>query len=108
MPNGVSKNIGRLAIVCAAFRAKYGRWPTQARVAPAVLWEYAQLLDDQNFQRLCSRLKLMSTLRAHIAVGDSKAHLVYAELANHPDPQLTVAAHEWLGVRIRPEFEHLD
>jgi hypothetical protein len=33
MPNGVDKNLVRLAIACAAFRAKHGEWPTEARVA---------------------------------------------------------------------------
>jgi len=88
MPNGVSKNLVRLTIACAAFRLKYGDWPTEARVAPIVLWDYGHLLDSENFERLCAKLRLRTTKHAHIAVGTSKAHLVYgnaaARLAAHP------------------------
>jgi hypothetical protein len=45
MPNGVDKNLVRLTIACASFRARHGEGPTEARVAPIVLWDYGQLLD---------------------------------------------------------------
>jgi len=39
MPNGIDKNLNRLVIACPAFRADHGAWPTEARVAPVVMWE---------------------------------------------------------------------
>jgi hypothetical protein len=108
MPNGVDKNLNRLAIACAAFRARHGKWPTEARVAPIVLWDYGQLLDPENFELLCRRIRLRSTTRAHLAVGNRSAHLVYDQLADHPDPDLTHQAWRWLGVRVRPELAHLE
>lgn len=108
MPNGVDKNYWRLAIACAAFRERYGIWPTEARVAPIVLWDFGQIFDDRNFELLCSRLQFRTTGRTHIAVGDANVHLVYDKLDPHPDPVLVDEAIGWLGARIRPEFEHVD
>lgn len=108
MPNGVDKNLVRLAIACASFRQRYGDWPTEARVAPIVLWDYGQLLDPESFQRLCQRLRLRTTKHAHLAVGNSHAHLVYDTLDHAADPSLVDEAWDWLGVRIRPELRHLE
>ena len=33
MPNGVDKNLIRLAAACAEFKARYGAWPDEARLA---------------------------------------------------------------------------
>jgi hypothetical protein len=107
MPNGIDKNFVRLGMACSAFRAKHGVWPTEARVAPPVLWDYGQLFDLENFERLCSRLRLRTTNRAHIAVGNANAHLVYGKIEGL-DTSLTEEAFAWLGVRVRPELEHLE
>ena len=108
MPNGVDKNYVRLAIACAAFRSEHGHWPTEARVAPIVLWDYGQLFDARNFEVLCSRLRLRTSSTAHIAVGTSAAHLVYDKIVQSPRGDFVREATAWLGVRIRPEFEHMD
>lgn len=111
MPNGVDKNLVRLAIACAAFRLHHGTWPTEARVAPIVLWDFGQLLDPENFERLCKKLRLRTTQRAQIVVGNASAHLDYDKIdqagVGPVDPRLTTEAYEWFGVRVRPELEHL-
>jgi hypothetical protein len=68
------------------------------------MWDYAHLLDTENFERLCSKLLLRTTKHAHIAVGTSKSHLVYESVAPHPDWRLVQAAHEWLGVSYGPDW----
>lgn len=108
MPNGVDKNYWRLVMACALYRAQYGAWPTEARVAPIVLWDYGQIFDPENFERLCARLRFRTTMHAHIAVGNGKAHLVYGSQEEQPDPRLIEEADAWFGVRIRPELAHLD
>jgi hypothetical protein len=108
MPNGVDKNLVRLAIACASFRQQHDAWPTQARVAPIVMWEYGQLLDAENFERLCSRLRFRVTSHAHIAVGTSKAHLVYETTEHDVGPRLIDDAWNWLSVQIRSELEGLE
>lgn len=108
MPNGVDKNLVRLAIACASYRQLHGDWPTEARVAPIVLWDFGQLLDPENFERLCTRLRFRTTTNAHIAVGTSKAHVVYGTTSHGGDSRVFDEAWAWLGVRVRPEFEHLD
>lgn len=108
MPNGVDKNLVRLAIACAAFRERYGEWPTEARVAPIVLWDYGQLLDPENFARLCARLRLRTTKRSHVSVGSATGHVVYEAVSDHPAPERTQEAWRWLGIRVRPELAHLD
>jgi hypothetical protein len=108
MPNGVDKNLVRLAIACASFRERHGEWPTEARLAPIVLWDYGQLLDADNFELLCSRLHIRVTRHAHIAVGTANAHIVYETMEHSAEPRLVEEAWAWLSVRIRPELEHLD
>ena len=102
MPNGVDKNLVRLAIASAEYRRRHGEWPTEARVAPLVLWEYGYLLDLPNFERLCSRLRLRTTDGAHLAVGGEKGHLVYEKLDESPTNDLVEEAWDWLGVSIKP------
>jgi hypothetical protein len=101
MPNGVEQNIMRLAMACASFRGLHGSWPTEARVSPVVMWDFGQVLDAENFEILCSRLRLRTTKHAQIAVGTPKAHLVYEGTDHDFKPGMIDEAWTWLGVRIR-------
>lgn len=107
MPNGVDKNLVRLSIACAQFRATHGTWPSEARVAPIVMWSFGQLFDLDNFEQLCKRLRLRTTTNALLAVGTTKAHHVYSG-AEGADWQRVDEARAWLGVRIRDELRHID
>lgn len=108
VPNGVDKNLIRLAIACAAFRARYGEWPQEARLAPVAIWDFGNLLDSENFERLCERLRIRSTNHAHLAVGNAKHHVVYGDSGPHPSPDQIDEALAWLDVRIRPDLAHFD
>jgi hypothetical protein len=100
MPNGAEGNVFRLAYACALFKKRHGAWPTEARVEPRVLWDYGQVLDEENFGRLCSLLRLRSTKHGMIAVGTPKAHLVYDGMQHNLEQQEIDEAWNWLGLRI--------
>jgi hypothetical protein len=108
MPNGVDKNLIRLAAACAEFRARYGAWPDEARLAPIAIWDFGQLFDIENFERLFAVLRIRATKHAHIAVGNSQHHVVYEKLETNPTPNQIDEALAWLAVRVRPELAHFD
>jgi hypothetical protein len=107
VPNGADKNYRRLIMACAAFRSLHGVWPSEARLAPVTLWECGQMLDLENFELLCSKLRLRTTKHAQIAVGNASAHLVYEKISN-PSYELLAEAEEWLGATVKREWLELD
>ena len=80
----------------------------RSQVAPIVLWEFAQLLEGDNFERLCARLTFRTTVQAHMAVGIQASHLVYGETDAHPGPRSVDETSAWLGVRVQPELRHIE
>ena len=60
MANGADKNLIRLAICVSEYRAKHKEWPTEARLAPFLLWDIAHLLTAMEFEQLAERLPLSS------------------------------------------------
>jgi hypothetical protein len=98
MPNGSSKNISRLLMTCASYRARFGEWPTQARFVPIILHDLANVLDTQSFERLAAHLELRTQTQGSISVG-GKGVVKYEE--REPDPQLVELAHKWLPLEPR-------
>jgi hypothetical protein len=98
MPNGVDKNLYRLRSACASYRAKYHEWPSQARLQPLLLWDIAQVLDAENFDRLAAHLELRTRDAPGLSVG-GRGVVEYG--GDDVDGELLDLAEKWLGVEVR-------
>jgi hypothetical protein len=104
--NGVDRNLVRLELCVAVYRARFNAWPTHARFSPFFLWELAQLLDAENFEQLSRRMELRTQAEAMmigISVGGSHGVQWY-EGVDHGriPPDAMEDARVWLGVHTRP------
>jgi hypothetical protein len=105
MPNGADKNLIRLSIACAVYRQRFREWPSEARLAPVVLWDIAQLLDGENFISLAARLRLRTSEHAQISVGGSHGHVNYEEIEHSEAAPYRDQAWRWLGIEVRRDIE---
>lgn len=103
MVNGHDKNLVRIATASAAYREQHGEWPSEARLAPGVLWDIARVLDSENFASLAARLKLRTSENALISVGGSHGYVRAEDLRKQPASQLFELAWTWLGVSVLDE-----
>ena len=105
MPNGHDKNY-RLLMACAAYRVRFGQWPTHARFAPAVLQNLAALFDAESFERLALHLELRTSPDEGVAVGGAPGHIRYAT-GDFVEPPLAVVnqAEKWLNISVRRSAE---
>ena len=106
MPNGVDKNLRRLIMACAAYRARFDEWPVEARMAPIMIQDLAHLLDEENFTLLATRIRLR-TKDSGLSVGGGRGVHVYGELElDQKANDLVPVAERWLGVTVRRDLEH--
>ena len=86
MPNGDDKNLVRLAICIAAYRKRFGTWPTHARFEAGYLWSIAHIVGPFGFERLADLMELRTERRRDgeggISVGGREGVQRY-ELVNH-------------------------
>lgn len=103
MPNGVDKNLYRLATSVATYRAKFGAWPTNARFNPLTLWDLANILEEESFLRLADLMELRTQKDPPISVGGPPGVVRYGV-------DESVGAQEdalrWLGLKVRRELQH--
>jgi hypothetical protein len=64
----------RHSVACAVYRRRFKEWPSEARLAPLILWDIGQLLDAANFVSLAARLRLKTSENAQISVGRRAGH----------------------------------
>jgi hypothetical protein len=57
MPNGFARPFVFFLMGCARYRMRFGEWPTRIALAPAALWELAEILEEQDFDRVCQRVE---------------------------------------------------
>ena len=105
VPNGFDKNLIRLRMACAAYNARFGAWPSEARLEPIILQNLAQILDEKNFQRLADKLELRTTTREdqHVVVVGADGQFVYGREEPSHGPTDYERARRWLGVRLENE-----
>jgi hypothetical protein len=104
VPNGINKNIVRLAMTAAVYRARFHIWPTHARFAPIILWDLAQILDLENFEKL-ARLMELRTQPHGISVGGAPGVQRYEDVDHGRIPDgAREEAWRWLGLSTRPEL----
>jgi hypothetical protein len=96
MANAPNRMTRRMAITVAAYIARHGEWPVEARLSSTALHWIAKTLDEDHFARLADRLKLRVTKHSDIAVGGSAGHLVYPP-AEHPHEDLIDRVERELG-----------
>jgi hypothetical protein len=72
---------------------------------PALLWLIATSLDQRTFEQVARRLRLRTTTRSFLAVGDANRHLVYGgdyDNITFPDADVDDGLREearlWLGI----------
>jgi hypothetical protein len=99
MPNGHDKNLRRLLMACAAYRRRYGQWPTHARLGPLVLSDLARLLDPDSFERLALHMELRTTTGHPLSVGGAPGYVEYGtrDFPEDLGPELE-QAEKWLNV----------
>jgi hypothetical protein len=107
--NGRDKNFIRFLVCIAAYRARFGAWPTHARFDPVLLWDLAQLLDYTDFERLGMRMELRTQVDGTmVSVGGAPGVQRYEDV---DDDRLKAGALDeaarWLGVEVRPELRGL-
>lgn len=103
MPNGADRNVGRLAMCVAAHRARYGAWPTHARLHPLILCDLAHVLGAQNFERIANRMELRTQwptdFRLGISVGGASGVQWYEDVDyDRLPPRSYDEAADWLGL----------
>jgi hypothetical protein len=58
MPNGHDRTFVLLTLVCAAYRRRFGAWPTSAHLEPYLHYSLVLLFDADTFAALAHRIKL--------------------------------------------------
>jgi hypothetical protein len=107
VPNGVDKNLQRLNMTCAAYRGRYGDWPSQARLHPLILHDLANLLDEENFSRLATLMELRTRDRMGLSVGGRGVVDVDEAQAAPLDEELLALTQSWLAVEYRRDRNNL-
>jgi hypothetical protein len=71
------------------------------------MWDLAHILDLHSFERLAGLLELR-TQTDGISVGGPRGVQRYSDVVWEKIPEGEVeVARQWLGLRVRPELEHL-
>jgi hypothetical protein len=107
MVNGVDRNFVRLVICTAAYRAQFGEWPSEARLAPALLWDIGHLLGLVGFEALARRLQLSSAEEVYLLEVRGEAGVRSYEgidISNDVTDADCDEALRWLGVDARPDL----
>lgn len=100
MPNGADKNYRRLVMTCAAYRQRYGEWPSQARFHPLILHDLATLLDSGEFVKLAAHLQLRTRDRMSISVG-GRGIVDYSDVEHERLDQANLERAElWLDLQL--------
>lgn len=97
MPNGFDKNLVRLRIACAAYRRRFGSWPSVARIGAMEFRNIAHLLDSRDFELLASRLMVCSRATGGMSVEGTEGIVQYGS-HDEVDPSDVDEARRWLGV----------
>ena len=109
MPNGSDKNYVRLCVTIDGFRARYGRWPTVARVWPGFVDNLRTVLAPEGFARLQEKLRLVEDPNATISVEDEEGRRCDYGSVDLPEARPSVTASEWIGAeRSHPTPEELE
>jgi hypothetical protein len=108
MPNGADKNLVRLRITCSTYRARFGEWPSQARMHPLMLWDLAQVLDHDEFVKLATHLQLRTKDRMELTVGGAPGVVDYEEASARIDDETLRLTERWLDVHARDDLETME
>lgn len=97
MPNGHDRNLTRLIITLASFKAIHGHWPERVRLEQGYIDEFHRMLVDDGFRRLTAKVELVPDETPGMRAEDSEgASFTYGREAT-PDARNTVSALEWIG-----------
>jgi len=106
VPNGVDKNLVRLAVASAAYRRRFGEWPSEAQLDPIVLQDLAYILGTETFEALAARLTLKTSASTLVSVGGRHGYVRYEDLAEDDAGDYDDEAHQWLGANVRSDLDH--
>lgn len=97
MPNGRGRNLSRLMMALEGFRAVHGHWPERVRLEQGYIDDFQNLLTDQGYQQLISKLSLVpDSLDGMRAEDDQGNSFIYGA---DPSPEIPsdVNPIDWLG-----------
>lgn len=88
-------------MTCAAYRGKFGEWPSQVRLFPLAAYEIAQVLTPEDFEKLAIAMEIRITLDQDITAG-GRGVIHYGEHDESLyDEELLRTTEKWLGVTPR-------
>jgi hypothetical protein len=99
MPNGENANLCRLVTCIAAYRSRYGAWPTHVRFTPPFLANIAYVLGPQSLGHLAELMEVRSELgnwEHGISAGGKYGVVRYDQLGTQPLAGDQDAAWAWL------------
>lgn len=103
MPNGHGRNLSRLMMALEGFRALHGHWPERVRLKQGYIDDFQNLLTDQGYHQLISKLSLVpDSLDGMRAEDDQGNSFTYGA---DPSPEIPsdVKPYEWLGpLKMKP------
>lgn len=101
MPNGHDKNFRRLLMTCAAYRGKFGEWPTQVRIYPAAVYDLAHILSPEDFEKLGNSFEIRVIDEIDFSAGGRGVFRYSDYDHSFENDELIQLAENWLGVRPR-------
>lgn len=101
MPNGHDKNFRRLLMTCAAYRGKYGEWPTQVRMYPAAVYDLAHIFSSEDFEKIATAVEIRITHDIDLSAGGHGVFRYSDYDHSHENDGLLHLTEKWLGVRPR-------
>jgi hypothetical protein len=104
MPNGGDKNLVRLIITIAGFRARYDSWPTMIRLPEISLADLREhVLTPESFERLSALLEFVADDDSFVAMDGTGRMSHYHEFSGDFQDQAEVEA--WLSPEVRREAQ---
>ncbi len=108
MPNGVTKNLVRLEMACAMYHQRFGSWPSEARMAPVMLWDIAHLVELESFESIASHLALHTRPDLGLTVSGLEGAVEYGQEEFTGGYEETQRAAQWLGAEVRSDLREHD
>lgn len=87
MPNGHDKNLYRLSAACGEYRERFGAWPAEAALDPAIVENLRWLLTAGDLETLNARLRLTANR------GDQDPPI----RVSGPEGTVTLRRFAWVG-----------
>ena len=105
MPNGADKNLVRVRVTVAGFRAEHGSWPTRF-LLPAISLEDLKdrILTAESFRRMSEKLDFVIAEDMFTAEDEQGRRHDYG--SDEYDSSMDEAAYRWLNPEVRDDLHY--